>query len=94
MFQGSGFAVVAVSIVGVFSAVAGGLYMKLRQTRRELQKIGATEEPVRESQGSGSVLAPHVEQHLIDMIRKSNTSSSTTGSMPVLKREEPTGQAR
>ncbi len=91
--QGSGFAIIAVSSIGIFSAVAGGLYMKLRQTRMELQHLVAEESP-QTGQDSGGVLAPHVEQHLIDMIRKSTPSDSTSGSMPVLKREETSGQAR
>jgi hypothetical protein len=89
--QGSGFAIVALSSVGIFSAVAMGLYLKLRRTHRELEHLiltehtaGATEEP-----GSKTLLEPHVEQHLIEMIRKS-TPGETTGasSVPVLKREE------
>ena len=92
--QGSGFGVIAVTSVGIFSAIASGLYMKLRQTRKELQHMGGGPEPEQEIHESRNVLAPHVEQHLIDMIRKSATDDTTSTSMPVLKREQPSGQAR
>ncbi len=68
--------------------------MKLRQTRKELAHIAVAESPGLESHESESVLAPHVEQHLINMIRKTTPSDTTSGSMPVLKREEASGQAR
>ena len=87
--QGSGFAIVALSSVGIFSAVAMGLYMKLRRTHKELEHLILTEQSAPQEQGSNTILEPHVEQHLINMIRKS-TSSETSGassSMPVLKRE-------
>jgi hypothetical protein len=93
--QGSSFAIVALSSVGIFTAVASGLYMKLRRTRRELEDLVSTE-PSSAGRESGSVLAPHVEQHLIEMIRKSNPPDTTGSSgLPVLKREDqPSGQAR
>ncbi len=87
--QGSGFAIVALSSVGIFSAVAMGLYMKLRRTHKELEHLILTEHSAPQEHGSNTILEPHVEQHLINMIRKS-TSSETSGassSMPVLKRE-------
>jgi hypothetical protein len=89
--QGSGFTVVALSSVGIFSAVAMGLYLKLRRTHRELEHLILTEHSAPEEQGSKTILEPHVEQHLIEMIRKS-TPSDTTGassSIPILKRESP-----
>jgi hypothetical protein len=94
--QGSGFAILALSSVGIFSAIASGLYMKLRRTRRELEYLVSTEPVSATGQASSSVFAPHVEQHLIDMIRKSNPDGSATASgMPVLKREnQPSGEAR
>lgn len=94
--QGSGFPLIAISTIGVFSAVAAGLYMKLRQTRMELMHLAVTEESSApaENHETGSVLSPHVEQHLINMIRKSTPPDSASASMPVLKREEPSGQAK
>ena len=92
--SGSGFGIIAVSSVLIFSAIASGLYMKLRQTRMELQHLGTVVEHEPESYESGSVLAPHVEQHLINMIRKSSTDDAASTTMPVLKREQPSGQAR
>lgn len=88
--QGSGFTVVALSSVGVFSAVAMGLYLKLRRTHRELEHLILTEHAAPEELGSKTILEPHVEQHLIEMIRKT-TPSDTTGassSIPTLRRED------
>src|SRR6266436_7197699 len=76
--QGSGFTIVALSSVGIFSAVAMGLYMKLRRTHRELEHLILTEHAPPEEQGASTILQPHVEQHLIEMIRKS-TPAETTG---------------
>ncbi len=88
--QGSAFAIVALSSVGIFSAVAMGLYLKLRRTHKELEHLILTEHSATEEQGSKTILEPHVEQHLIEMIRKA-TPGDTTGassSMPILKRED------
>src|SRR5207249_4698915 len=86
--QGSGFAIVALSCVGIFSAVAMGLYLKLRRTHQELEHLISTEHSAPEEQGSNTILEPHVEQHLINMIRKatSTDTTATSSSMPVLKR--------
>jgi hypothetical protein len=86
--QGSGFAIVALSSVGIFSAIAMGLYMKLRRTHKELEHLIITEHSTPEEQGSKTILEPHVEQHLIEMIRKSTPAeASASSSVPVLKRE-------
>jgi hypothetical protein len=88
--QGSGFTIVALSSVGIFSALAMGLYMKLRSTHRELEHLILTEHSAPEEQGAGTstILQPHVEQHLIEMIRKSTPAeASASASVPVLKRE-------
>jgi hypothetical protein len=97
--QGSGFVIIAGSCVGIFSAVAVGLYMRLRQTRMELDSLvstEATQSHVAQDQGTGSssILAPHQEQHLINMIRNSPPADSASASMPTLKREDPSGQAK
>lgn len=92
--SGSGFGVIAASSVAIFSAIAGSLYMKLRQTRMELQHLGPTVEHEQETHEPNSVLSSHVEQHLINMIRKSTPADSVSStSMPTLKREEPSGRA-
>lgn len=91
--QTSGFGLIALGSVGIFSAIAAGLYMKLRRTRLELHRLGTVEETHVEPNVSGSVLDTHVEQHLINMIRKSS-DNTVSGSLPVLKREEPSGQTR
>ena len=90
--QGSGFTIVALSSVGIFSAIAMGLYLKLRRTHKELEHLIMTEHPAPEEQGSKTILEPHVEQHLIEMIRKSTPTDAASGSIDVLKRQEPSGQ--
>jgi hypothetical protein len=87
--QGSGFTIVALSSVGIFSAVAMGLYLKLRRTHRELEHLILTEHSAPEEQGSSTILEPHMEQHLINMIRKATPSetSGASSTMPVLRRE-------
>lgn len=88
--QGSGFTIVALSSIGIFTAVAVGLYLKLRRTHRELEHLILNEHSVPEEQGSKTLLEPHLEQHLIEMIRKSTPSdaSGASSSMPILKRED------
>ena len=88
--QGSGFTVVALSSVGIFSAVAVGLYLKLRSTHRELEHLILTEHATPEEPGSKTILEPHVEQHLIEMIRKASPADTTgaSSSLPILKRED------
>src|SRR2546422_9528335 len=61
--QGSGFAIVALSSVGIFSAVAMGLYLKLLRTYRELENLILTEHSAREAQGSTTLLVLPVERH-------------------------------
>ena len=99
---GGAFTIIALSTVGIFSAVASGLFMKLRGTRKELEQIhtettttGPTTTSSTPSGGStSSGLEPHVEQHLINMIRNSTPTDASSSKMPVLKREEPSGNAR
>src|SRR3989442_4639174 len=88
--QGSGFTIVALSSVGIFSAVAMGLYLKLRRTHRELEHLILTEHSAPEEQGSSTILEPHVEQHLIQMIRKATPgdTSGASSSIPILNRKE------
>jgi len=59
--QGSGFAIVALSSVGIFSAVAMGLYMKLRRTHRELEHLISTEHSAPEDSRAARRTAP--DQH-------------------------------
>src|SRR2546422_9278524 len=82
--QVSGFTIVALSSVGIFSAVAMGLYMKLRRTHRELGHLILTEHTPSEEQGASPILHPHVEQHLIGMLRKSTPSDVSRASTHIL----------
>ena len=99
---GGAFTIIALSTVGIFSAVASGLFMKLRGTRKELEQIHnetVSTSPTLtsntfNSSPTSSGLEPHVEQHLINMIRKTSPPETSSSTMPVLKREEPSGNAR
>ena len=87
--QGYGLFAVALGSVGAFTSVAVGLFVKLRHTRRILEQSLTVEDGKTENGRSSSILEPHVERHLIEMIRKTTpAASSATSTMPVLKREE------
>jgi len=64
--------------------------MKLRRTHKELEHLILTEHAPPEEQGASTILQPHVEQHLIEMIRRATPSDTTaaSSSMPILKRED------
>ena len=88
-FQSSLSALVLVSI-GSFAMVALVLFAKLRNARRELGGIRSRK---RGSEGRGpGQLDPQVEQHLIEMIRKTqpvlDSGTTTSGLMPVLRRRD------
>ncbi len=88
--QGTGLLVVVLGSIGVFVLVGLVLYSKLRHTRRVLETSGQLKKGKKEDPGSTKILEPHVEQHLIDMLRRTPPADSSTGqTMPVLNREEP-----
>ena len=89
--QGGGFTIIALSSIGIFSAIAMVLYMKLRRTHKELENLILTEHSASGDQGSKSILDANVEQHLMEMIRKSTPSETNTASssIPILERENP-----
>jgi hypothetical protein len=80
---------IILSSIGIFAIVALALFAKLRSARRELGGI-LSKNLVSETRDTGQ-LDPHVEQHLIEMIRGTQPimdSGSTTGLMPVLRRRD------
>jgi hypothetical protein len=88
-FESSLSAIILVSI-GAFAIVALVLFAKLRGARRELggirsRKLGS------EGREAGQ-LDPQVEQHLIEMIRRTqpifDPGTTTGGLMPVLRRRD------
>lgn len=92
-FQGSGLLLVILGSVTIFAVLGVGFYARLRATRRRLDTIittGEAGQPTKTGIGI-TILEPHVEQHLIEMIRKTsppeNAPASTTAIMPVLKKE-------
>jgi hypothetical protein len=94
--QGSVFAVVVlISIIG-FTVIALVLYLKLRRTRRELDGLLSTEKDGSGNSRRGQVLDNRTEQHLIEMIRRTQPimNSGTDGRMPVLKRSQPSEEER
>ena len=88
--QGSGLLVVILGSIGVFVLVGVVLYSKLRRTRRVLETSHGVKDEKKDDAGSSNILEPHVEQHLIEMLRRTTpTDSSTVQPMPVLDREDP-----
>ena len=87
--QGTLFSAIVLFSIAVFSIIAIVLYMKLRRTRKELQGLLSTEKVG--SGGSGQLLDNRTEQHLIEMIRKTQpimNSGSASAGMPVLRRSQ------
>ncbi len=91
--QGYGLFAVALGSVGAFTSVAVGLYARLRHTRRVLEHSLTVQDGKTENGRSSSLLEPHVEKHLIEMIRKTTPATSSASTMPVLKREEPSSNS-
>lgn len=88
--QGTTFiAIVLISILA-FTVIAVFLYLRLKKTRRELERLLSTGK-----EGSSGVtqglLDNRTEQHLIEMIRKTNPimNSGSSDNMPVLRRTRP-----
>ena len=89
--QGSAFtAIVLISIVA-FTVIAIALYWKLRRTRKELEGLLSTGRVGSSGNGRGQVLDSRTEQHLIEMIRKTQpimNSGAASSRMPVLRRSQ------
>jgi putative copper export protein len=89
--QGTAFtAIVLISIVA-FTVIAIALYWKLRRTRKELEGLLSTGRVGSSGNGHGQVLDSQTEQHLIEMIRKTQpimNSGASPGGMPVLRRSQ------
>ncbi len=89
-FQGSGLLVVILGSVGTFVLVGVVLYSKLRRTRRVLEDSNRAKDDRKEDTGARKILGPQMEQHLIEMMRRTTPADpSTSQQMPVLKRDEP-----
>lgn len=88
--QGSGLLIVILGSVGVFVLVGVVLYSKLRRARRILETSQRMKDEKTNDKGSSKILEPHVEQDLIEMLRRTTPAdSSTSPPMPVLNREDP-----
>ena len=76
--------------IGLFTIVAVAMYTKLRSTRKELEGIVSTETAGPDGSRRGQPVDTRVEQHLIEMIRKTapdmNSGAGTGGPMPTLRR--------
>ncbi len=89
-FQGSGLLVVILGSIVAFVLVGMVLYSKLRRARGVLEESGQVKRVKKEDAGSSKILEPHVEQHLIEMLRRTTPADpSSSQPMPVLNREEP-----
>ena len=87
---GYSLAVITLGSIGSFTAVAVVLYAKLRHTRRELEGMLSAERVGSGGGVRGQPLDSRVEQHLIEMIQKTqpimNSRPGTGGEMPTLRR--------
>lgn len=85
--QGTGFVAVALATITGFSTVAVVLFKKLRQAHRELEEV-LSNETVREAvTRAPGFLDAKTEQHLVEMIRRSESTESRMqkGPMPILR---------
>jgi len=84
-------AIILISII-VFTIVAVVLYLKLRRTRKELEGLISKETIGRDGRGHSQPLDSRTEQHLIEMIRKTqpimNSNPGASDQMPTLKRTD------
>jgi len=88
--QGSAFAAIVLISIIAFTVIAVFLYLKLKRTRKELEGLLSTEKTGSGGSRRGQVLDNRTEQHLIEMIRKTQPimNSGTSGGMPTLRRSE------
>ncbi|HZY94843.1 MAG TPA: hypothetical protein VFE98_08325 [Candidatus Bathyarchaeia archaeon] len=94
-FQGSGLLLVILASIAAFAGIGVGIYAKLRGARGQIElvvsKTGTTFESDKTTGKSITILEPQVEQHLIDMIRRTTPSAggdSSAAGLPVLKRDD------
>jgi hypothetical protein len=96
----NGLLLVIVGSIMLFAMIGIGFYARLHSTKKTLDlALENTSQSDKSGSSSSSkpitILEPHVEQHLIEMIRKNAPSdnapsgTNTSGSMPVLKKENP-----
>jgi hypothetical protein len=93
--HGGSFSAIILISTSLLATVAGGLYAKLRNTRREHERILSSEKVGPDGSRLGQPLDTRTEQHLIEMIRKTqpiiNSGSGTSGDMPPLRQTEEQG---
>jgi hypothetical protein len=89
-FQGGFFTALILISIGLFAIVAMALFTKLRRARRELGGIRSKKKFGSGGGVRGHLLDAGVEQHLIEMIRKTQPiiNSGTSDDMPVLRRRD------
>lgn len=85
--SGTGFAVLALATITGFSTAAVVLFKKLRQAHRDLDEVLSNETVRQAVTRSPGFLDAKTEQHLVEMIRRSETTQSTMqpGPMPILR---------
>lgn len=92
--QGTGFIALALTTIAGFSLVAAVLFSKLSRAHRELDEI-LSDETVRQAVTRPSgFLDQKAEQHLVELIRRSDPSKTQADSMPVLKSADPDEEAK
>jgi len=92
--QGTGFIALALTTITGFSLVAAVLFSKLRRAHRELEEV-LSDETVRQAVTRPSgFLDQKTEQHLVELIRRSDPSKTQTDTMPVLRHVDPDEEAK
>ena len=92
--QGTGFIALALATITGFSVVAAVMFGKLRRANRELEKV-LSDETVRQTVTRPSgFLDQRTEQHLVELIRRSDPSTTQTDTLPVLRRVDPDEEAK
>ncbi len=73
--HGGSFGAIILISISLLGVVAGGLFAKLRNTGKEHERTLSTEKAGAGGSGGGQPLDTRTEQHLIEMIRKTQSSA-------------------
>jgi len=89
-FRGGSLIAIILGLTGLSGIVVVGLYVRLRGARRRLLGMSSRESGGFDRGRRSGALDERTEQHLIEMIRKTQPiiTSGTSDGMPVLRRRD------
>jgi hypothetical protein len=89
-FRGGSLGAIIIALTGLSAIVVVGLYVKLRGARKRLYGMRSTGTGGSDRGRRGGSLDERTEQHLIQMIRKTQPiiNSGTSDEMPTLRRRD------